>query len=225
LGHAWECETTCIGKHWKNRGRQSPGPFHDDCVIGRDFTADILRRKENLPAAGHYFLRLDQFVWPQENDEGLLSQCVRPPVPQGDKSSLFVWTLLGICFASNQQGMNRWRSSRNLACLLSRAWQASRISQFRQGQTYCRVHVRRTRSGFGLWYRVIPIWFEKAFFWIWRAHPTSVLFARHPEKFIYVVGGLRQEPSKRNPNGTGARNCGRDSGAQLRRGSYFAQRK
>ena len=46
--------------------------------------------KETYPRPGHYFLRLDQFAWPPENDQGLLFPCIRPPVPQGDKSSLFV---------------------------------------------------------------------------------------------------------------------------------------
>lgn len=46
--------------------------------------------KESYPPPGHYFLRVDQFAWPRENDQGLFFPCVRPPVPQGDKSSLFV---------------------------------------------------------------------------------------------------------------------------------------
>ena len=54
--------------------------------------------KESYPPVGHYFLRLDQFVWPQENHQGLLSLCVRPPVPQGDKSSLFVLDASGNLF-------------------------------------------------------------------------------------------------------------------------------
>jgi hypothetical protein len=54
--------------------------------------------KESYPPAGHYFLRLDQFAWPRENDQGLLFPCVRPPVPQGDKSSLFVLDASGNLF-------------------------------------------------------------------------------------------------------------------------------
>lgn len=54
--------------------------------------------KESYPPPGHYFLRVDQFVWPRENDQGLLFPCVRPPVPQGDKSSLFVLDASGSLF-------------------------------------------------------------------------------------------------------------------------------
>lgn len=54
--------------------------------------------KESYPPAGHYFLRLDQFAWPRETDQGLLFPCVRPPVPQGDKSSLFVLDASGNLF-------------------------------------------------------------------------------------------------------------------------------
>jgi hypothetical protein len=54
--------------------------------------------KESYPPAGHYFLRLDQFAWPGESDQALLFPCVRPPVPQGDKSSLFVLDASGNLF-------------------------------------------------------------------------------------------------------------------------------
>jgi hypothetical protein len=54
--------------------------------------------KESYPPAGHYFLHLDQFAWPRETDQGLLFPCVRPPVPQGDKSSLFVLDASGNLF-------------------------------------------------------------------------------------------------------------------------------
>jgi hypothetical protein len=54
--------------------------------------------KESYPPAGHYFLRLDQFAWPRESDQALLFPCVRPPVPQGDKSSLFVLDASGNLF-------------------------------------------------------------------------------------------------------------------------------
>lgn len=63
--------------------------------------------KESYPSPGHYFLRHDQFAWPRENDQGLLFPCVRPPVPQGDKSSLFVLDASGNLFrlepATNEQ--------------------------------------------------------------------------------------------------------------------------
>jgi hypothetical protein len=54
--------------------------------------------KESYPPPGHYFLRVDQFVWPRENDQGLLFPCVRPPVPQGDNSILFVLDASGNLF-------------------------------------------------------------------------------------------------------------------------------
>jgi len=54
--------------------------------------------KESYPSAGHYFLRLDQFAWPRESDQALVFPCVRPPVPQGDKPSLFVLDASGNLF-------------------------------------------------------------------------------------------------------------------------------
>ncbi len=54
--------------------------------------------KESYPPGGHYFLRLDQFAWPKGNDNGLLFPCVRPPVPKGEKSSLFVLDISGNLF-------------------------------------------------------------------------------------------------------------------------------
>jgi len=54
--------------------------------------------KKSYPPAGHYFLRLDQFAWPRESNQALLFPCVRPPVPQGDKSSLFVMDASGNLF-------------------------------------------------------------------------------------------------------------------------------
>ena len=54
--------------------------------------------KESYPPAGHYFLRLDQFAWPRESDQALVFPCVRPPVPQGDKPSLFVLDASGNLF-------------------------------------------------------------------------------------------------------------------------------
>jgi len=54
--------------------------------------------KESYPPAGHYVLRLDQFAWPRQSNQALLFPCVRPPVPQGDKSSLFVLDAAGNLF-------------------------------------------------------------------------------------------------------------------------------
>lgn len=60
--------------------------------------------KESYPPAGHYFLRLDQFAWPGESDQALLFPCVRPPVPQGDKSSVFVLDASGNLFRLDPEG-------------------------------------------------------------------------------------------------------------------------
>jgi len=54
--------------------------------------------KESYPSAGHYFLRLDQFAWPRESNQPLVFPCVRSPVPQGDKSSVFVLDASGNLF-------------------------------------------------------------------------------------------------------------------------------
>jgi hypothetical protein len=54
--------------------------------------------KESYPVEGHYFLRLDQFTWPKEKDHCLLFPCVRPPLPQGEKSSIFVLDISGNLF-------------------------------------------------------------------------------------------------------------------------------
>ena len=54
--------------------------------------------KESYPPAGHYFLRLDQFAWPRESNQPLVFPCVRSPVPQGDKSSVFVLDASGNLF-------------------------------------------------------------------------------------------------------------------------------
>lgn len=53
---------------------------------------------ESYPPPGRYFFRLDQFAWPQENDQGLLFPCVRSGVPHGDKSILFVLDASGNLF-------------------------------------------------------------------------------------------------------------------------------
>jgi hypothetical protein len=54
--------------------------------------------KETYPPPGHYFLRLDQFAWPRETDQELLFPCVRPPMSQGEKPSLFVLDASGNLF-------------------------------------------------------------------------------------------------------------------------------
>jgi len=54
--------------------------------------------RESYPTAGHYFLRLDPFVWPKETDQRLLFPCARPPEPPGEKSSLVVLDASGNLF-------------------------------------------------------------------------------------------------------------------------------
>ena len=67
--------------------------------------------KETYPPPGQYllrdfsiglrqngFLRPDQFAWPRETDQGLLFPCVRPPMSQGEKPSLFVLDASGNLF-------------------------------------------------------------------------------------------------------------------------------
>ena len=54
--------------------------------------------RETDPPPGHYFVRLDQFAWPRETDQGLLLPCVRPPMSQGEKPSLLVLDASGNLF-------------------------------------------------------------------------------------------------------------------------------
>lgn len=54
--------------------------------------------KEAAPPPGHYFLRPDQFAWPREADQELLFPCVRRPMSQGEKPSLFVLDASGNLF-------------------------------------------------------------------------------------------------------------------------------
>ena len=59
--------------------------------------------RDNYPAPGHYVLRLDPFVWPNETDQRFLFPCVRPPEPVGEKSRLVVLDASGNLFRLARQ--------------------------------------------------------------------------------------------------------------------------